>query len=236
MQTKVQSPLHSAVNAGLRAMRANLAPGLVLQAAALGIVLAYFLWPPATEALHRLTEFRGRVGMPFAMVSTALCGGLIPWLCISLLQGPEHRIGPGRGLLTCLFWAYKGIEVGLFYSLLAGFVGEGNSATVIISKVLIDQFVYAPLIAIPGTVLFYSWVEYGYSLRPFLRDLAAPGWYLRRVLTPLVANLGIWLPATVIIYSLPTALQLPMQNIVLVFFTLILSRVARHAKPASEAQ
>lgn len=236
MQTKAESPLQSAVATGLRAMRANLAPGLVLQASALAIVVAYFAWPPATEALQRLTEFRGRVGLPFAMVSTALCGGLIPWLCISLLQGPEHRIGVGRGLLTCLFWAYKGVEVSLFYSLLAGLVGEGNSVFVIIPKVFVDQFVYAPLLAIPGTVLFYSWVEYGYSVRPFLRDLAAPGWYLRRVLTPLVANLGIWLPATVIIYALPTSLQLPMQNLVLVFFTLILSRVARHAKPASEAQ
>jgi len=236
MQTKVQSPLQVAVSTGLRAMRANLAPGLVLQAAALAIALAYFLWPPATEALQRLSAFRGRVGLPFGIVSTAICGGLIPWACISLLQGPEHRIGLGRGLLTTLFWAYKGVEVDFLYRILAATVGEGASAWVVIPKVLLDQFVYAPLLAIPGAVLFYSWVEYGCSLRPLVRDLATPGWYLRRVLTPLVANAGIWLPATVIIYSLPTALQLPMQNLVLVFFTLILSRVARHAERGSEAQ
>jgi hypothetical protein len=39
----------------------------------------------------------------------------------------------------------------------------------------------------------------------------------------MVANMGVWLPAVIIIYALPTPLQLPLQNIVLCFYTLIVA-------------
>ncbi len=63
-------------------------------------------------------------------------------------------------------------------------------------------------------------------------DLRSGRWYSRRVLTPLISNLAVWLPAVTIIYSLPPALQLPMQNLVLVFFTLILAHLMRRTRTA----
>jgi hypothetical protein len=51
------------------------------------------------------------------------------------------------------------------------------------------------------------------------------------VLPILIANWGIWTPAVAIIYLLPTALQLPMQNIVLCFFTLLLATITRRPAP-----
>jgi hypothetical protein len=46
----------------------------------------------------------------------------------------------------------------------------------------------------------------------------------------LLSSLGVWLPAVAIIYTLPTPLQLPLQNVVLCFFTLLLAHLARHTK------
>jgi hypothetical protein len=56
-------------------------------------------------------------------------------------------------------------------------------------------------------------------------DIRAGGWYRRRVLHVLISNLGVWVPAVCIIFALPTPLQLPLQNIVLCFFSLLLAHV-----------
>jgi hypothetical protein len=41
----------------------------------------------------------------------------------------------------------------------------------------------------------------------------------------MIANIAVWIPAVAIIYALPTALQLPLQNLVLLFFTLLLAHL-----------
>jgi FtsH-binding integral membrane protein len=43
----------------------------------------------------------------------------------------------------------------------------------------------------------------------------------------LVATWGVWVPAVAVIYLLPTALQLPLQNVVLCFFTLLVIFMTR---------
>lgn len=58
-------------------------------------------------------------------------------------------------------------------------------------------------------------------------DFRTRGWYARTVLPTLIANFGVWVPAVAIIYALPTPLQLPRQNLVLCFFTLLLAHLNR---------
>lgn len=91
----------------------------------------------------------------------------------------------------------------------------------------LDQFLYCPLIAVPLTALAYAYTETHFNTRAVLTDLRAPSWYARRVVPLLISNLGVWVPAVCIIYALPTPLQLPLQNIVLCFFTLLLAHLAR---------
>ena len=60
-----------------------------------------------------------------------------------------------------------------------------------------------------------------------IADFRTPRWYARRALPMLLANIGVWLPLVCIIYALPTPLQLPLQNIVLCFFTLMLANMSQ---------
>ncbi|HRX17342.1 MAG TPA: hypothetical protein P5123_13590, partial [Spirochaetota bacterium] len=50
---------------------------------------------------------------------------------------------------------------------------------------------------------------------------------LRRIAIVWCSSLVIWIPAVSIIYSLPQNLQLPLFNIILCFFALILALVAK---------
>lgn len=225
-----ESPsLKASVQEGLKAARANLLPAIFLQVLALGLVLSYYFVPAASSALERLGAYKTETGFIFGMISTGLCGGILPFLIARLLARPGEQQAWKLGLFYTLFWAYKGFEVELLYRVLAAVYGTDHQISTILCKVVTDQLFYCPIFAVPLSVFAYSWGGHGFSLGKAWRDFREPGWYSRRVLTPLISNMGIWLPATAIIYALPTPLQLPLQNIVLVFFTLVFAHVTRTA-------
>lgn len=212
---------------GVRSARANLWPGLVLQVAALALVLAYYRDDMTRAALGRVVEWREDVGVLLSILSTGFFGGLLPMIYLKLGRATRERFTMEQAGVITAFWAYKGFEVDLLYRLLARFVGEGHDFGTIAIKTVIDQFVYCPLIAVPVTVLFYEWVTARFDGAAVKADVQAGGWVWRRVVPVLVSNLGVWLPAVCIIYALPTALQLPLQNLVLCFFTLLVAHQMR---------
>ena len=213
--------------AGLRSARANLWPGLALQAAALVVVIAYYRHPPTRAAFEQLIAFRSRAGFTYGILSTGLFGGVLPF--IYLRSNPVTRAQHGwkEGLALTAFWGYKGLEIEIWYRLLAWLVGTGSDAGTIVAKTFLDQCVYCPIFAVPLTVVVYEWCKAGFSGRAVVADWRVPGWYGRTVLPTLLANLGVWVPAVAIIYALPTPLQLPLQNLVLCFFTLLLAHLNR---------
>lgn len=211
--------------AGWRGARANLLPGLVLQVIALLGVLAYYHHAPTRAAFEQLTALRAATGYAFGVVSTGICGGLLPFLYLRSLPAYRHQYTWRQGLWLTAFWAYKGLEVEAWYRLLAHLVGAGHDLTTIVIKTLLDQGVYCPILAVPLTVVVYYWNAKGFRWRAVTDDLRTPGWYARRVLPTLLANAGVWIPAVAIIYALPTPLQLPLQNLVLMFFTLLLAHL-----------
>lgn len=228
--------LREAMQAGWRGARANLVPGLALQAFALALVLAYYRWPAATEALQGLTQFRQKTGLAYGIVATALFGGLLPFLYLRLRSATRGRYSLAQGAALTAFWAYKGVEVDLFYRFNAWLVGEGHAPGTILLKTLVDQGLYCPLLAVPASWAVYVWVEHGFDAGLVRRRFAQPGWYVRDVLPILVSNAAVWVPAVAIIYLLPTPLQLPLQNIVLCFFTLLLAHLTqRRVEPVPPA-
>jgi hypothetical protein len=211
---------------GLRGARANLLPAALLQAAAIALVLGYYRVPDIHAALTGLLEFRQRAGFAFGMASTGFFGGFLPFLYIHYSRRPGGggpRYGWSQGLLLTLFWTYKGLEVDLWYRLQAHMVGSGHDPFTITIKVILDQFGYCPAFAVPVTTAVYMAVDAKDGWREVARDLRHPRWYRRRVLPILISNIGVWVPAVAVIYCLPTPLQLPLQNIVLCFYTLIVA-------------
>jgi hypothetical protein len=215
---------------GIQGARANLLPGVMLQLTALALVLGYYYVPDVHGALARLVEIRRTAGFGFSIVSTALFGGMLPFLYIrfSAWIGKERpRYAWVQGLSLTAFWGYKGFEVDLWYHLQALMFGGGHDVATIVLKVVFDQFLYCPFIAVPVTVAVYQAVDARRNWGAILADLRAPGWYRRRVLPVLISNLGVWVPTVAVIYCLPTPLQLPLQNIVLCFYTPIVAHQMR---------
>jgi hypothetical protein len=214
--------------AGRAGMRQNLLPGLALWLLALLLVLVHHTVPAARAFFEGVGLWKVRGGLTFSAVTTAFFGGVLP-VVVLMARGRGLRRGwPAALAFYTLFWAYKGVEVDLFYRLQAHMFGDQASPATIAKKVLVDQLVYNPLWAAPSTALAYLWMETGFSWRATRAKLGAD-FLLFSVPVILMSTWAVWLPAVTIIYCLPGPLQIPLFNLVLCFWVLVLSFISKPA-------
>ncbi len=219
MAERVEGVIHQAVREGLQAAKTNLLPGSFLIGFGILLVVAYYQVEWVGSVLNRVGELKARYGFGFSMVSTAFFGGILPLLVRRALLGRGWTV---KVLLFHIgFWAYKGVEVDLLYRIQAAVFGHGRDPTTILKKVLVDEFVYVPFIAVPTMVLGYLWKDCEFSLRQ-TRAALREQTFLDRCIRLMISNWGVWIPAVAIIYLFPLVLQLPLQNITLTLWVMLL--------------
>ncbi|MBV9928462.1 MAG: hypothetical protein JOZ96_25830 [Acidobacteria bacterium] len=217
---------------GLRAARANLVPALVIQAAVVSVVLAYYFWEPARAWLARLAEFKRGGGYLFSLASGALAGGLLPeLLTVAVFQrGRVRRENLGSLAFGVCFWGLMGAAVDALYRGQALLFGDGVDFATIFLKTFFDQFVFTPFVSIPLTVVVFEWRHAGYRPSRMPRVLT-PDFYTRKVLPTVVSGMGFWLPVVLFIYSLPLPLQFPLFTLALTLWVMIFTWIS-HAHKA----
>lgn len=211
--------------AGWHGVQTLFAPGLVLQAAALGSVLAYYYVPAAQSGFQQLSAWRTAGGYWFSAASTAVCGGVLPFLYLRM--NPATRASyPWRHLgFFALFWAWKGAETDLWYRILAAVVGDDNQAGTVVTKVAIDQFAWNAFYAAPLSIVIFAWKDAGFRWAPVAADLRAGRWYYRRAIPLLLGVWAVWIPVVTCVYALPSVLQMPLFSIVLCFWSLLFANI-----------
>ncbi|MDB4258966.1 hypothetical protein N9868_00515 [Akkermansiaceae bacterium] len=208
--------------AGLRAARANLLPGLILQLIMLALLLGYYFYPPTTELLNKLADLKARWGYGYSVVAAIIAGAVIPEIMriVVFQKGKLLRTNLGNFLFAAVHWAWSGAVVDLLYRQQAIWWGAEVTFKVVAIKVIIDQFVFNPLFAGPVNSWAYDWKNSGYSCRNLGRFFTAS--YYRRVIVPtLLATWGVWIPVVTILYSLPPLLQIPLFALALSLWVMI---------------
>ena len=107
-----------------------------------GLIIAAFHWFPAFNAfLVELGVKKAEWGYGYSCLSTAFLGDLFLIACFFYKANSQRE---KAGLLTffLIFWGVKGMEVDAFYRLQGYFFGYSANVQTILSKVLVDQFVY----------------------------------------------------------------------------------------------
>lgn len=232
------SPIIAAWSMGRQAAWENRFTGLGLWVFGTAIVYGYFQVDIVRQSLESLGELKQRTGWIFGIISTAIFGGILPVVLSHLfavdkksdtpIDRPNQDTAPtakatfGSILISsALFWGFKGFEVDVLYRFQAWMFGNAVDVPTIASKVFVDMVIYAPLCGLLNCVLFYVWRDNGYSFFKARRSLGK-NWYVKKVLPALISNTCVWLPSVILIYSLPLALQLPVQNLILCFWVLVL--------------
>jgi len=229
-----EQPAPGLLRDGIDAFKANAIAAGLLWVVGTVIVGSYYAVPAVRESLNDVAAFKDRVGLIYPMISTAIFCGLIPFAMQLLQRGDRRNFAPAYlGLLLAL-WAYKGLEVELLYRGQAAMFGHDNRPITIAMKLMFDQFVYVPILAVPGMVLPLVWAREGYRWRR-LRQRMRGNWYRRLILPVMVPNWLVWIPAVVLIYSLPTALQLVVQNVIACLWALMVMFITANEKRSPPA-
>ena len=202
-------------------IRVNLIPGLILWIMGVCLVAVYYLGEFSRPWFNQIIILKETYGFAYSAVSTCFFGGLIPYVFMQL-TGRDRLKGLGSGVIFLGYWAIRGIDVDAFYRLQAMVFGTEVDLLTIIAKVLVDQFVYCVVWASPITALFYTWREAGFSLK---QSKGNKTWseLFDMILIFTVTTWVVWIPGTAIIYSLPSPLQIPLFNLTLCFFVILVS-------------
>ena len=202
--------------AGLQAARANLVPGLLVQALMLAALLTYYFFPPMRHWLNGLAEIKARWSYGYSALNAMVAGALIPELlriCV-FQKGRMQRTNLANLFFSVPFWGTMGVSVDFFYRCQAGWFGAEVTVAVVVKKVVVDQFLYNPLFAAPVTAWLYDWKNRGYP-RDGLGGFFTAEYYRGVVLPTLFATWGVWIPVVAILYSLPSLLQIPLFGLAL---------------------
>lgn len=205
---------------GYEAFRGNARAAALLWIVGTLIVVGYYTVDPLHQLMLSLAAFKQRVGLIYAVISMAIFCGLIPYFMQALQRGDRRNWSPVYLIFLMLFWGYKGLEVELLYRGQAAVFGHDNQPVTIALKLLVDQFVYVPILAVPGMAIALTWANTGYSWSGLRRTMRG-NWYRRLVLPIMIPNWFVWFPSVILIYALPTALQLPVQNLIACMWALM---------------
>lgn len=211
---------------GLHAARANLVPGLLIQAAMLAAVLSYYFFPPAQSFFGLLARAKARGGFVFTISASMIAGAILPQaLTVCIFQGGKIRRENGSELLfLALLWSFDGCIVDTFYRLQSAMFGSHVDVATVAKKVLVDMFIFNPFLAAPMGMFFYEWKNQRYSPRGMSR---AWTWtfYKSKTVPALCATWAVWIPVTAAIYSLPPLLQIPLFSLALTFWVMLFAYI-----------
>jgi hypothetical protein len=222
--------------AGLAGMKQNALPGLALWLLALLLVGADWLSPSAHAAFQSVGLWKSRYGLAFSATTTACFGGVVPFLFLLVTGRMRGKRLSAELAFYALFWAYKGVEVDLLYRLQALLFGAHATPGTIARKVLVDQLIYNPFWAAPVSALAFLWRESAFSWKT-MRSKLGFEFVTFTVPVTLMSTWAVWIPAVTIIYCLPAPLQIPLFNLVLCFWVLVLSFISKRptARPTDSA-
>lgn len=215
-----------------KSIKVNLFPGLILQAFAITLLVLYYNFEPVKELCNEIAATKTKYGYLFSGFSTALFGGLFPSLFLMYRGNIPKNQWLSHGLFFCLFWFYKGMEVDFLYRMQALMFGDGTDTATIVKKVAFDQFVYNFIYACASITFCYMWKDNGFSIKETKKKINKETFTVT-LPSVILSTWIVWIPTTAVVYSLPSALQVPLFNIVLCFFVLMVSSITEDKSQAA---
>lgn len=218
-----------AFQTGLRAARANLLPGLLLQALMLCFLAAYLLHDGTHAFLTRVGEVRQELSYGFSLATYIVSGALFPELLriVFFQKGRPHLANFWNFLTAAPLWACLGMLVDFFYRCQNEWFGTGNAWQIIAAKVLVDQFLYSPFLANPITNTYLAFRASGLN-GATAREVFSWRFFAEKLVPTQIAGWAIWIPGVSIVYFMPPLLQLPTAVLIQSFWVLLLTTLHEH--------
>lgn len=210
-----------------QAFKANIKPGVILWVLMLLFFVAYATNATFSAGLAKISVLKISLGYPFSFAVYFLFAALLPEILkIIFFQKRKVTIHNLYNLIFVgLLFGMIGILTDIFYNYQALWFGEKNDLKTLLCKTLVDQGLYNPL---TNSLLVSAFFLRENSVKTAtIKTILTIEFALTRILPVVVAAWCVWVPGVMLVYSMPTALQLPVASLILCFWVLIFSFVAK---------
>lgn len=227
--------LPQTIKPGLEAMGRCWRPFVMLQGMGLLLVAGYFFAPGWQPVLNLLGEWKTRGGLGFTIAASIFAGALLPEMIKIIVRDDRGLNPPGRLLFLCLLFACNGILVEGFYSTLQFTFGPTTDLKVLVVKVICDQLLFTPLLALPFGLTMMAWMNRRFQFHADNNHWRPTIWW-RHVPPVLLPCWTYWMPMVALIFCLPQPLQFPMFALALAAWSLVFVFIAtRNAETESDS-
>ena len=199
---------------GIRSVRRNWPPIVLLQITALILLWSYF----TQEGFRQWLEYVGRLKADGGLVAAGLVGaigaGLTPEIAKALV-GKLKRLDRAwleKTLYTAFVYSLIGILVDVFYKVQAAAFGSGNAPATLAIKTAVDMLVFSPFLSIPMACTLFALFEQRFQADKMGKELRFQ-FYRRKIAPSLLLCWFFWTPVLLCVYAFPTPIQFPIAMI-----------------------
>jgi hypothetical protein len=215
----------------LRAVTANWRPMLLIQIGAIAIVGSYYQFPSMRAWCAELAAFKAREGLQFSAMVGAMAGGVLPEIS-KLITGDREKLHSWRQfLLVCFVFVCMAVSVDIMYAYFGRLYGMDHNPITVLKKTASDMGVFCPIVAVPGSVLAFTWMDYGFSW-PAAKQSFRGGGFWQRYIQMLLPNWMMWIPILFAVYALPVNLQFLMAQLAEAAWSILVVYISTAERPA----
>lgn len=229
-------PLKEATAQIRQAFMANIRPGAILWLFMLIFFVAYATNESFSSWLGKVSALKTSIGYPFSFAVYVLFAAFLPET-LKILFFQKGRV-TGQNFRNFVFvgllFGMIGIITDIFYGFQALWFGETGGLQSLLLKAFVDQGLYSPIANFILVSIFFL-RENGIR-KEVVKNILTAQFALAKVLPVVVAGWCVWIPGVMLVYSMPTALQLPVASLILCFWVLIFTFVASQKPTAQEIQ
>jgi hypothetical protein len=228
-------PVKEAIVQIKQAFRANIKPGAILWLFMLAFFAAYASNTSFNQGLGRISELKIAVGYPFSFGVYVLSAALLPEILkiVFFQKGRLTLQNLNNFFFIGALFGIIGIITDVFYSYQATWFGETGGLKTLLLKAFVDQGLYSPVANFLLVSIFF--LRDNGVRKEVIKRILTLQFALVRVMPVVIAGWCVWIPGVLLVYSMPTALQLPVASLILCFWVLIFTFVAGQQPSTVEA-
>jgi hypothetical protein len=203
---------------------------LALLSAMACMLAIYYFWPAGSAILSKYGAWQQAGGLIRTGLVAGFAGGILSELSLVYVRdhGRWNSTHVENIVFRSILFFFSGMMVGEFYIYQAYWFGDGLSWRILLPKILVDQCVYTIIWSTPFYALTFRWQALRYSASRLWREL---NWNFveHRMLPVLVTNWMFWIPGVTLVYSMPLALQMPLNIFATAIWGILIAAVANDA-------
>lgn len=225
------SHIRSAAQPGILAVKRFWKPFILIQLCGLAFLILYYSLPSLQHALEGVAALKQKYGYLFSCIAGIVGGAIVPE-AFKVITMREEKLTPQR--LKDLFFSffYFGFMAMLcdgLYRLLDVIWGSEVSVANSILKMMSDQGLFTPTLGTGIAAIYFPLYRSNWNFRKVLGGFGWE-WYLKNVLPILLPAWCYWIPMCVLMYSMPSLLQVPFSVSATAAWGLIVTAVASRAQ------